>query len=100
VIVIGTSIVVLTAGVVIAEGLALLITMPVTVNRAVEVKVPPSGFVTVTVYVPGVAELPVTEFVGLTKVAIVVVGADTLPPPVVVPWSPVTAVPVGVPPLA
>jgi hypothetical protein len=82
---IGTSITVLIAGVVIAEGLTLSITMPVTVSRAVEVVVPPSGLVTVTVYVPGVAELPVTELVGLTYVERVVVGTATEPPPVVVP---------------
>ncbi|MGA7834064.1 MAG: hypothetical protein WCA31_02535 [Acidimicrobiales bacterium] len=71
-----------------AEGLRLLTPIPVIVKIAAVVTVPPSGFVTVTVYVPGVAELPVTEFeeliftlndVALTKVAVPCTPVVTFP---------------------
>jgi hypothetical protein len=45
-----------------ADGLRFVMPIPVIVKAAGSVTVPPSGLVTVTLYVPGVAELPVSEF--------------------------------------
>jgi hypothetical protein len=50
-----------------AEGVTSLISLPLIVKTAPEVTEPPSGLVTVTVYVPIVAGPPVTEFVGSTS---------------------------------
>lgn len=71
-----------------ADGVTSLISLPLTVKTEPEVTVPPSGFVTVTVYAPIVAGEPLTEFVGstctvrlveLTKVA--EPWHETVPPP-------------------
>jgi hypothetical protein len=48
------------------DGLTFVTSSPVTVKIAPLVTDAPSGFVIVTVYVPGVAGPPVTELVGET----------------------------------
>jgi hypothetical protein len=49
-----------------ADGVTSLISLPLIVKTEPETTEPPSGFVTVTVYVPIVAGAPETEFVGST----------------------------------
>jgi hypothetical protein len=76
-----------------ADGVISLISLPVTVNRAAEVEVPPSGLTTVKVYVPGVADALLTMFSGTIEVVNDVDGARVVPlvPPVTV--TPVNFVP-------
>ena len=51
------------------DGLTLVTSSPTTVNIAPVVTDPPSGFVIVKVYVPGVAAPSVTELNGATSIA-------------------------------
>jgi hypothetical protein len=62
-----------------ADGVISLISLPVTVKRAADVDTPPSGLVTVKVYVPGVADAWLTMFSGVTEVVSEVAGAVVVP---------------------
>jgi hypothetical protein len=76
-----------------ADGLISLISLPVTVKRAADVDVPPSGLVTVKVYVPGVADELLTKFSGVTEVVSDVDGKAVVPPVPPVTVTPVNFVP-------
>lgn len=76
-----------------ADGLISLISLPVTVKRAADVVVPPSGSVTVKVYVPGVADAPSTKFFGVIETVNDADGEAVVPVVPAVSVTPVNFVP-------